>query len=193
MDTNTDSILKFLQENRLLVGYILVGGLFLILLIFLLIKSVTAGKQQPALAASPQAKSMALSSSPLPKAEQKNVPYFTAEQPETRVFIDQLKKVSDESQKVIYKLDTEITSKEHIIAEKARYIENLEQQINEMPVEQLLNQQSEKLKKESERKLEQAKQEAISKSYQMWFFGFLIGILVAIAIGAAYYYLVVKG
>ncbi|TAH19913.1 MAG: hypothetical protein EAZ08_07590 [Cytophagales bacterium] len=192
MDTNIDSIFKFLQENRLLVGYILIGVLFLILLVFLLIKNITSGKQ-PAVAGSPQSKSMASSSSPLPKAEQKNTPYFVAEQPDTKVFIDQLKKVSDESQKVIYKLDTEIATKENIIAEKTRYIENLEQQINEMPVEQMLNQQSEKLKKESERKLTQAKQEALSKAYQMWFFGFLIGIVVAIGIGAAYYYLVLKG
>lgn len=193
MDFNIDSILKFLQENRLLVGYVLVGVLFLILLIFLLIKNIAAGKQQTALAGSGQPKGMASSAAPLSKPEQKNAPYFVAEQPDTKVFIDQLKKVSDESQKVIYQLDTEIASKESLIAEKTRYIERLEQQVSEMPVEQMLNEQSEKLKKENERKLTQARQEALSKAYQMWFFGFLIGIVVAIGIGAAYYYLVLKG
>lgn len=180
---NIDSILQFVQENRVLVGYLIIGSLFLILLVFLFIKSITAPKQ-PALAGSPTAS--------MSKGAQKSAPHLS-EQPDTRLFIDQLRKVSDESQKIIYKLDTEIAEKEKLIVEKTNYIQALEQQVAEMPVEQIIGQHSEKLKKESEKNLAQVKQQALSRAYQMWFLGFMIGLLVAAGMGAAYYFLVLKG
>lgn len=180
---NIDSILQFVQENRVLVGYLVIGSLFLILLIFLFIKSITAPKQ-PALAASPTAS--------MSKMAQKSMPHLS-EQPDTKLFIDQLRKVSDESQKIIYKLDTEIAEKEKLIVEKTNYIQALEQQVAQMPIEQIIGQHSEKMKKESEKKLAQVKQEALSKAYRMWFLGFMIGLLVAGGMGAAYYFVVLKG
>ncbi len=185
---NLDSFLKLLQENRILAGYLIVGGLFLILLVFLLVKSFAAPKQ-PALASSPMPPAPKMSAMAQPSIAPR---MMTSEQPDTRVFLDQLKKVADESQKVIYKLDTEIAEKERIISEKTEYVQRLEQQISEMPVEQILNQQSEKLKKESEKKLAQLKQEASTKSYQMWFFGFLVGLVITAGVVAAYYFLVMK-
>ncbi len=180
---NIDSILQFVQENRVLVGYLVIGSLFLILLIFLFIKSITAPKQ-PVLAASPTAS--------MSKTAQKSMAHLS-EQPDTKLFIDQLQKVSDESQKIIYKLDTEIAEREKLIVEKTNYIQALEQQVAEMPIEQIIGQHSEKMKKESEKKLAQVKQEALSKAYQMWFLGFIIGLLVAVGMGAAYYFVVLKG
>jgi ABC-type multidrug transport system fused ATPase/permease subunit len=187
---NLDSFLKLLEENRILAGYLIVGGLFLILLIFLLVKSFSARKQ-PALAGSAMPISQPRMSA-MPSAEQVTTSRFTAEQPDTRIFLDQLRKVADESQKVIYKLDTEIAEKERIIIEKTQYMQSLEQRISEMPVEQILNQQSEKLRKETEKKLAQLKQDASTKSYQMWFLGFLVGLVIMACIAVAYYLLVLK-
>lgn len=180
---NIDSILQFVQENRVLVGYLIIGSLFLVLLVFLFIKSMSAPKQ-PALTASPTAS--------MSKGVQKSATYLS-ESPDTKLFIDQLRKVSDESQKIIYKLDTEIAEKEKLITEKTNYIQALEQQVAEMPMEQIIGQHSEKLKKESEKKLAQVKQEASSRAYRMWFLGFIIGLLVAAGMGAAYYFVVLKG
>lgn len=187
-----DSIIKLLQENNVLAGYVVVGLLFLILLIFLLIKSFSARKQSALQPPMPSAQAMPKTSAQ-PNMQSVAMPALVADQPDTKIFLDQLKKVSDESQKVIYKLDTELTEKERIILEKKQYIQELEQQIAEMPVEQILSQQAEKFKKDTERKLAQAKQEASTKSYQMWFFGFLVGLALTAGVVAAYYFLVVKG
>ena len=176
---NIDSILQFLQENRTVVGYLIIGSLFLILLVFLFIKSITTSKQ-------PNLEVKA-------SMEQKNVPYLMSEQPDTKVFIEQLKKVSEESQKVIHKLDVEIAGKENVIAERTEYIRTLEQQIAETPMEQMLMLQSEKLKKENDKKLAHIKQQSLSRAYQMLFLGFIIGFFIAAGMAVAYYFVVIKG
>ena len=189
---NLDSIIKLLQENNILAGYVVVGLLFIILLVFLLVKSFSARKQ-PAIATPAPQTMPKMQAQPKAEVLFATAPTLVSEQPETKVFLDQLKKISDESQKVIYKLDMELAEKERIITEKKQYIQDLEQQITEMPVEQILSQQAEKFKKDTEKKLAQAKQDASAKGYQMWFFGFLVGLAIAAGIFALYYFVLAKG
>ncbi|MCU0390162.1 MAG: hypothetical protein MUE81_03515 [Thermoflexibacter sp.] len=184
---NIEEIFNLLQENRVLAGYVFVGVLFLILLVFLFVKSLSARKQAEILPAPTLAKMSA--SSPAPPTL---VNPIQVDNQATNAFLSQLRQVSDESQKVINKLETEIGEKEKIIQEKTLHISQLEEQMASMPVEQIIVQHTDKLKKENEKKLIELQRQAKAKSSQMWFIGFVIGILITGASVAIYFYIFLK-
>lgn len=177
-----EEILSILQENRVLAGYVVVGLLFIILLIFLFVKSFSARKQA-AVSPSPSMPTMgtaAYSSS------------ISLDDKATKDFLNQLKQVSNESQKIIEKLEVQIEQKRQQIEEKTAYMNELEKQLASMPMEQLIAQHTEKLKKDYEKKMNTLEIKYRAKSTQMWIGGFIAGaILVGLAI-AVYYFVFLK-
>jgi len=177
-----EEILRILQENRMLAGYVMVGLLFIILLIFLFIKSLSARKQvmMNASPATPTMKEGAYS------------PAFSLDDQATKDFLNHLKQVSNESQKIIEKLEVQIEQKRQQIEEKTAYMNELEQQLASMPMEQLITQHNEKLKKDYEKKVNALEVKYRAKSTQMWIVGFVAGLILMGLVIGIYYFVFLK-
>lgn len=176
---NFEEILSILQENRILAGYVIVGLLFIILLTFLFIKSLSARKQA-AMSASPSMPTMGTAT---------YAPAFSIDDQATKDFLNHLKQVSNESQKIIEKLEVQIEQKRQQIEEKTAYMNQLEQQLASMPMEQLIAQHAEKLKKDYEKKMNTLEVKYRAKSTQMWIWGFIAGVIL-VGLAITIYYLV---
>ena len=180
MEAKFQTFLQFVQENKTVAGYVVIGGLFLILLIFLFVKGFFSNKKTNAL---PQPNSV----TPTPNTSHSQ-PVLSAD-----LMLASLKQVSAESEQIVRRLETEIQEKEKLIREKNEYIQALDleekallaNKTNLIPIEKLIETEK-KLQKQMHELQQKNKATAIRK----WFVGFFVGVTVSLIAVGTYYVLV---